>query len=342
MFPCSSPLFGYILLSVAGLLQWIQSSTGCAPAAHSSRSTASLEDMITEKLSYYREDDLISLVELSTMRDTPDCEVRRPRLGDNVEFTCQTPKKDYVNSVTLTYQGKHIYNTREAVPAPDEPNASGHNYTIRWRPKDDTLTFTIYHIDLRSSGVIKCITLPVQRPPLEQCFRLLPMITHAYEVFASKPTPLTVTEGLPVVYVFCSIRLPLPEDIYSNIDNHVMWRHNGRIVKGPTEAPYCAVMPNVTTVPTVSTTPTVTTARQFQSRRRLVPQPFYHYPSPNIHGNAWRLEYHLRPVRKTDEGWIQCLFRPHREIDEWVMQETQLSVARKTGKRHLMADTDPV
>ncbi|XP_055344501.1 uncharacterized protein LOC129592479 isoform X2 [Paramacrobiotus metropolitanus] len=140
---------------------------------------------------------------------------------------------------------------------------------------------------------------------------LLPLITRRGDVLAPLDTYyLTVSEG-DYVAVPCHIRLPLPEGIILNLRNHVMWVHNGWIVRCPAQVPYGALMPS-----------TIRSSRDVRAD--------YEWAT-NRPGQLVYARLRLRAVTRDDEGYVQCLFRPHQGIHEWIVQTTVLQVLPKNS-----------
>ncbi|XP_055337046.1 uncharacterized protein LOC129587360 [Paramacrobiotus metropolitanus] len=269
--------------------------------------------MLAEGLLNNRLDDRITLTRLAPAPSVADSVVYRPRLGDNVTFSCSVPAGVDPHHVSWLHQDQLVFQAGQPVPLPED-DTTGQTYAFA--RDNHTLFFTVLNVTLRSGGSVHCVAVPsapVYTPHRRvlQRYMLLPLVTRRSDVFANEPPYLTATEGECLI-VSCSIRLPLPDGIFRNMANHFMWRYHGRITKGPAEAPYGALMPP-------------------GDLGKVSRPPNPDFNSTNSPGQLMRYGYRLREITAADAGQVQCWFRPHREIHEWVFQTTTLVVFAKNS-----------
>ncbi|XP_055346420.1 uncharacterized protein LOC129593931 [Paramacrobiotus metropolitanus] len=297
------------------LLLQLHLSAGCSPGSPSTN----LNDMVAEAMLNNRQDDRIILTRLPTTHDVTDSVVYRPRLGEDAAFSCSVPAGIDWRSVSWLHQDRTAPSSRRA-----------NRWRCPWKtPRDrpTTSATSITPSSFRFSMSACAPAGPCSASPLVprytpytrvlQRFVLLPLITRHSDVFAPATPYVTATEGERVT-VLCSIRLPLPESIYMGLHNHLMWRHNGHIVQGPPEAPYGPLMPTWGLA-------------QWRPRDAKTEGT----DPPNSPGQLLGFAGHIKAVTLADQGHIQCLFRPHQGIHEWVVQTTTLLVFAKNITQYL-------
>ncbi|XP_055329193.1 uncharacterized protein LOC129581918 [Paramacrobiotus metropolitanus] len=291
------------------LLPQLHLSTGCPPQQSA---PANLNDMLAEAMLHHRQDDRIVLKGLPPSDSVTDSVVSRPRLGEDAAFNCSVPADADWLDVSWRHQDWTVFEAGEPFPLPEE-DTTGQTYAFR--RVNRTLFLVVRNVTLRSSGSVLCVLYPFSgRQRILQRFQLLPDITRRTDVFAGPDAPyLTVTEG-EAVTLQCSIRLPVPEKILWYLLDHLMWVHHGRIVQGPAEAPYGLPQPT-------------------GEGPRAV-EPYYIIPANNSPGILLHSRLLLRAVALTDAGCVQCLFRPHQHIHEWIVSTTTLRVSPKNTTHH--------
>ncbi|XP_055355649.1 uncharacterized protein LOC129600984 [Paramacrobiotus metropolitanus] len=262
-----------------------------------------LNDMLAQAMVNSRQDDRIVLPQLTASHDALDSVVVRPRLGEDATFQCEVlPGMDWRDVVWL-HENRIVFKSGRLLPLPVE-DISGQAYN--YSRINHTLSLHILNVTMRSGGSVQCITAaPGSDWRVLQRFMLLPLITDHRDVFfyEEHDTPyLNVTEGKHVA-VPCTVRLPLPERIHRNLHNHMIWRLNGRIIVGPEEAPYG---------------PLLSTPKLAATTRRA--------PPPNRPGLLASFVFNFRAIRLNDTGEVQCLFRPHQDIHEWIIHTRALWV----------------
>ncbi|XP_055329325.1 uncharacterized protein LOC129581997 [Paramacrobiotus metropolitanus] len=300
------------------LLTFLHMAAGCPP------SRPSLDDILDKAILDNRQGELANnLINLPELSPKPDMQmysrVTRPRLGQHAHFSCRVPANNKTNPVYWLHQGKIVFKAmptwgRQSQTSQDDTGTQ--KYSMSWGHQSGTLRLTIERVSLRSGGAVLCVRAPsdpayIGQARVLQRFLLLPLITRASQVFAataSDPSRVTVTEGDSLT-VACSVRLPLPNMIFHNIDNHIMWRHQGHIIKAPTVEPYGAL----------------------GSYHGVPSNRFNHSLTSNSPGQLFRFTYYKPAVTRSDAGPIQFLFRPHQEVDEWVFKSITLSVLPKSN-----------
>ncbi|XP_055331169.1 uncharacterized protein LOC129583408 isoform X2 [Paramacrobiotus metropolitanus] len=267
--------------------------------------------MLAEAWLNNRQDDRIILTQLTPSDFVMDSVVYRPRLGTTVTFQCEVPAGSDGRDVSWLHQDRTVYEAGQPCPLPvDDTTGQLYNFAR----VNNTLVFQVLNVSLVSGGSVQCIAAPsgpsyTSRPRVLQRFALLPLITRRDDVFVAnnQTAVLTATEGDHVA-VPCRIRLPLPGGIFRNLRNHIIWRRNGRVVHGPSEAPYGSLIA-ASGIPQATATPD----RQPTNRP----------------GQMTDDAYNFRHVKLTAAGEVQCLFRPHQGIHEWIAQTTTLTVLAK-------------
>ncbi|XP_055354329.1 uncharacterized protein LOC129599978 [Paramacrobiotus metropolitanus] len=323
-------LWQAFLCSCVILQQQLSLSAGCPSSppqpqrslsfdAEQRKAGPDLNDMLAEAWLKNRQDDRITLTQLAPSDTVTDSLVYRPRLGENVSFPCEVPAGSDVRNMAWLHQDRTVFEAGRplAVPADD---LTGRLY--RFLQLNNTLLFQVLNVSLASSGSVQCVALPsapaayAPRPRVLQRYMLLPLITRRSDIFApTDPTHLTAIEGDPLD-VPCDVRLPLPEGLLLNARNHVIWRHNGRVVLGPSEAPYGAIMPTSGLMPDLEDTAS--------SMANSTDTPFINRPGRLIPGRS-----RFEAIAVTDAGHIQCMFRPHQGLHEWIVHTTTLRVLAK-------------
>ncbi|XP_055339343.1 uncharacterized protein LOC129588945 [Paramacrobiotus metropolitanus] len=273
---------------------------------------------------HHRQDDRIVLPGLAPHHIVTESVVYRPRLGEDVTLHCQVPGSVGWHHVSWLHQDWTVFAAGQPQPLP-VMDTTGQSY--RFDRVNNTLIFVVLNATMRSGGVVECVIDPAvdqiytTRRRVLRRFLLLPLITHRGDVFAASDTPyLTATEGERFV-VQCSIRLPIPIGILENLRNHVMWVHHGRVVQGPWEKPYGSAreIPDPDDnemMPSTGNPPRVKSGHS----------EFINSPGQLVHA-----ELYFTAVTLANEGFIQCLFRPHQDIHEWIVQSMTLLVFPKNS-----------
>ncbi|XP_055352199.1 uncharacterized protein LOC129598356 isoform X2 [Paramacrobiotus metropolitanus] len=204
-----------------------------------------VNDMLVEAWQSNRQDDRITLARLAPSPDVADSVTYRPRLGKNVTFNCSVPADVDWRDVSWLHQDRTVYEAGRPVETSQDTTGQSYNFTR----VNSTLFFSVLNVSTCVGGAVLCVATPSvpsnysPRPRVLQRYQLLPLITRSSDVFAApNASYITASEGDDVM-VPCWIRLPLPEAILRNMRNHFMVRHNGRIVRGPPEAPYGPLLP---------------------------------------------------------------------------------------------------
>ncbi|XP_055339390.1 uncharacterized protein LOC129588977 [Paramacrobiotus metropolitanus] len=175
------------------------------------------------------------------------------------------------------------------------------------------MILVIRNVTMRSGGFVQCVIDPSTTRPIWysthrhilQLFLVLPRVTHRSEVFAAPGARYVIATEGETVTLQCGIRLPISERVHRSLENHVMWIHNGRIVQGLWEGPYGL--------------PWFTSGRIESDHSEFTNSP----------GQLGYARLHFRAVQLSDGGYIQCLFRPHQDIHEWIVQSMTLLVFPK-------------
>ncbi|XP_055351800.1 uncharacterized protein LOC129598079 [Paramacrobiotus metropolitanus] len=272
-----------------------------------------LNDMLAEVMLNSRQDDRIVLAQLAPSDAVTDSMVYRPRLGEDAAFRCEVPAGSDGREVSWLHQDRTIFEAGLPVPL-TVADTTGPTYNFS--RVHNTLILLVLNISMGSGGSVRCVATSsgpayMSRPRVLQHYMLLPLITRRSDVFAEPEVSyVTATEGESVT-VPCNIRLPLPEGIFANMRNHVIWRHNDRVVYGPSEAPYGFLISN-TGIP----------------QAIEIAHPNDTQPA-NRPGHLVSDAYNFPAVTLAAAGQVQCLFRPHQGIHEWIVQSTKLVVFAK-------------
>ncbi|XP_055352223.1 uncharacterized protein LOC129598376 [Paramacrobiotus metropolitanus] len=300
----------------AGCLPFAQPPSSPPPAPRitqlSRKTGPDLNDMLADAWLKNRQDDRVTLPQLAVSDFVTDSAVQRPRLGEDATFQCEVPVGTDPDgrAVSWLHQDRTVFQAGRALPV-----EGSHRYNLT--RVGSTLFFTVLNVSLASSGAVLCVAAPsgpayAPRPRVLQRYTLLPLVTRRDDVFAAPDAPaVTATEGGPVT-VPCSIRLPFPEGIFLNRRQHVLWRHNGRVVYGPSEAPYGALI-SATGLPQASV---------------MAVHPNDTQPT-NRPGQLTDDQYTMHAVTLADAGHVECWFRPHQGLHEWIVQSTKLTVFAK-------------
>ncbi|XP_055337049.1 uncharacterized protein LOC129587362 [Paramacrobiotus metropolitanus] len=304
-------------LGVVRDLAWLQLSVfsvcwGCLPLPFSLQGPQSsvppainLEGMITDAMLTSRQDERLTLP-LAPDERLQQGELRRPQLGEDATFSCEAPPGGDWRSLTWLHRGRTVFEAGHAQP---EDPAQRYNVS---RVGDRRLQLVVLNVTAYSGGPLLCVdATPTTRsytgpPRVLRRFTLLPQITRASEVFEPQlETPHVTSVGVPII-IPCRVRLPLPEAILRNQENHYFWRYKGRIFRPPTELPYGALPPSKEVL-----------TGTYNRKMTL---------SPNLPGQF--LDYALQlTVREANAGAeLQCFFRPHEGVHEWIFQTTTITV----------------
>ncbi|XP_055344498.1 uncharacterized protein LOC129592476 [Paramacrobiotus metropolitanus] len=285
------------------------SSVSACPAGRSTIikvNRPTLDDILQAGLDYHRQDDRVTLrfpgENVSAERAMAGI-VRRPELGENASFTCRVPTGSDWRSVTWLHQDRTVF-----AKGHPSPVADGQQYVFR--RDNDTMTFVILNVSLQSSGAVVCLDAAMHDPnrdPILQRYSLWPSVLLAADVFDPPMAPQTVQEGEHVRF-FCSLRLPVAQRVLDHLlRQHVIWRHNGRVLWAPAEERYASRLPAGWTGPDTSKAGEVA----------------------NRSGGTARGVFHFHEPVQADSGTVECWFRPHGGLDEWVVQSAQFRVHRK-------------
>ncbi|XP_055330582.1 uncharacterized protein LOC129582969 [Paramacrobiotus metropolitanus] len=299
-------------------LAWLQLSVlsvclGCLPPPlslprpqPSEPPACSLEDMITDAMRT-RQDDRLTLP-LAPDERLQQGELRRPRLGEDAAFSCEAPPGGDWRSLTWLHRGRTVF---EGGHAPPEDPAQRYNVS---RVGDRRLQLVVFNVTAYSGGPLLCVdATPTPRYTgqprfiILRRFTLLPQITRASEVFEPLlPTPPVTSVGVPII-IPCRVRLPIPEAILRNQENHYFWRYKGRILRPLTELPYGALPPSEEVLRGI-----------FFNRKPTI--------SPNLPGQFLDYTLELTDRQASAGAELQCFFRPHEGAHEWVFQTTTITV----------------
>ncbi|XP_055353382.1 uncharacterized protein LOC129599147 isoform X2 [Paramacrobiotus metropolitanus] len=306
---CLSPTWLTLLI----LLQ-LHCSDGCSlqqPTA------ANLKDMLTEAMPH-RQDDRVVFPGLAVNKFLTECVMDRPRLGENTTFHCRVPADVDWRHVSWVHQNWVVFEDGRPQPLPAQ-DITGQTYNFTH--VNDTLTVVVRNVTMRSGGLLQCVIDPpyTRERRILQRFLILPLITQRRDVFAAADeSNVTAIEGEEVT-VQWHIRLPVPEGLLLNLPSQLMWVHQGRIVQGPWEAPYGLPMP-------AGEGP-----RDVEADYQL---------AVNSPGQLLQVEFHFRAVTLADGGSVQCWFRPHLGVHEWIVQTKTLLVLPRNGTQK--SGIDPV
>ncbi|XP_055353910.1 uncharacterized protein LOC129599615 [Paramacrobiotus metropolitanus] len=306
---CLSPTWLTLLI----LLQ-LHCSNGCSlqqPTA------ANLKDMLAKAMPH-QQDDRAVFPGLAVNKFLTECVMYRPCLGQDAAFHCRVPADVDWRQVSWVHQHWAVFKGGKPQPLP-ERDTTGQTYSFT--RVNDTLTIFVRNVTMRSGGLLQCVIDPpyIRQRRILQRFLILPLITQRRDVFAvADESNVTAIEGEEVT-VQWHIRLPVPEGLLLNLPNQLMWVHQGRIVRGPWEAPYRLPMP-----PGEG-------PRDVEANYNLC---------INSPGQLLQVELHFRAVALADEGSVQCWFRPHLGVHEWIVQTRTLMVIPKNSTQE--SGVDPV
>ncbi|XP_055356921.1 uncharacterized protein LOC129598294 isoform X2 [Paramacrobiotus metropolitanus] len=300
---CLSPTCLWWLMLL--LLPQLHLSAGCPPQQ---ATPTNLEEMLAEAMLHSRQDDRIVLTKLVPSDYVTDSVIYRPRLGEDATFNCIVPADVDWREVAWLHEGWPVFEGGEPQPLPARVSTG---QTYNFTRLNDTLILIVRNVTMGSGGSVQCVIDPVNdlaflahRRALAR-YVLLPLITRRSEVFAAPAeTNVTATEG-EAVTVQWSIRLPLPQSVLQNLPNHLMWLHQGRILRGPWEAPYGLPLP-------AGAGPRAVEA--------------YYIRSISDPGRLMHVRLLFRSVKMTDGGSVQCWFRPHEGVHEWIVDTKTLLV----------------
>ncbi|XP_055339236.1 uncharacterized protein LOC129588861 isoform X2 [Paramacrobiotus metropolitanus] len=279
-----------------------------------------MNDSLAEAMLHNRQDDRIILPRLAPSDIVAGSAVFRPRLGEDAAFHCRVPTGVDWRDVMWLHQDRVVFEAGEPLRDTDQTwsdtDTAGQAYTFG--RVNDTLIFVVRNVTLRSGGLVKCVDghagpyTPHRR--ILQRFQLLPLITHRRDVFTAPDADyVSAVEGQRAT-VSCDIRLPLPHGVLTNLENHLMWVHHGRIVSGPWEAPYG--LPRPAKGPPRDLYSGVESGTNHSGQLAVV-----------------QARLNFASVTQADGGFVQCLFRPHQGVHEWVMQTTTLLVYPKLNPK---------
>ncbi|XP_055337047.1 uncharacterized protein LOC129587361 [Paramacrobiotus metropolitanus] len=305
-------------LGVVCDLAWLQLSVwsvcwGCLPPPFALQwplsnvpPASSLEDLITEALRT-RQDERITLP-LAANAGILEGLLSRPRLGEDATFSCEAPPGGDWRSLTWLHRGRTVF---EAGHAPPEDPAQRYNVS---RVGDRRLQLVVLNVTAYSGGPLLC----VDATPTASSYTGQPLvlrrftITRASEVFAPLPEGGTrVTRVGGSVTIPCRVRLPLPDGVLRNLDNHVVWRWMGRLYRPPTQLPYGALPP--------SQEPPIFTVNCH--RKPAVPS--------NLPGQFIDNALKVGNLPASAGAELQCFFRPHEGVHEWVFQTATITVTNQ-------------
>ncbi|XP_055345404.1 uncharacterized protein LOC129593214 [Paramacrobiotus metropolitanus] len=296
-------IFGWLL---CGLCVWqpdIQCSA-CSSQKTGNHSWNETVDFKMERALENKEDDLVTLPfpfpPVATTPAPPSGSVLRPHLGEDASFPCPLPVGGNPSGIIWTVQGRTVFEHGQPV------DLSTHYEFAQW---DDVAVLRIRHVALASSGEIVCRLEEGNRKSILRRFTLIPRVTRAAEVFA---TPLASHHEAAVgasLTISCPVRLPLSPEVVEDLDGRYLWRHNGWLVNMTREAQYM--------------TPGMPAG---WTRRRVTADPG---PLKNEEGGSFIFNLEFSVVRLGDRGILECWFRPHKHLQEWIVQSTNLEVEIK-------------
>ncbi|XP_055356289.1 uncharacterized protein LOC129601487 [Paramacrobiotus metropolitanus] len=283
----------------------IQLSGCCSPSQ-----TERLNEILEEGLRQQRQDDLVILPFDRGWGGASEpwpvynqAGLERPHLGDHVTFTCQLPHGKDGHEVSWRHHNRVVFERGQPVG----PVEDGHEYSFS--QQDNVLLFRIHNVSFLARGEVTCrdtVTgIPLQR------YRLLPLVTRANQVFATPLPSQRLTAGATLT-ISCALRRPLsPEVIQNDFPlNHVMVRHNGRLVSTrPAEALYSLPPFEPPSPEDVE----AFTAARFLNRPGFDKRIFVDKHIPNI-------------TALTGNGPAECWYRPHVGLHEWIVQRALIVV----------------
>ncbi|XP_055350710.1 uncharacterized protein LOC129597254 [Paramacrobiotus metropolitanus] len=269
----------------------------------------SLDEIIEKGLSQHRQGDLTILQfdpsweAAAQQRPFSNQEVmQRPHLGDNVTFACELPPGTHWHTVSWLHQDRVVFERGQPVPVED-----GQEYSFS--RMDDVMLFRISSVSFLASGAVTCVKTVEPNIPIKRYY-LLPLVTRASQVFYTPMPDQLVTEG-DTLTVACALRLPLsPEAVKNNFPlNHVMWRHNSRLLSTPVEAPYSHLTHRLQLSAEMRSG---FEAAKFLNRGFRSPL-IVTTSIPNISAASGK-------------GAVECWFRPHAGLHEWIVQKAKILV----------------
>ncbi|XP_055333891.1 uncharacterized protein LOC129585290 [Paramacrobiotus metropolitanus] len=258
-----------------------------------------LDDIIARAIPY-QEDDKVTLKfpQAATAKNDPVPIIRRPRLGQNVSFGCLASTDKNSRDISLTFQGRTLFQHGEALPV-----ESLNNQHYNFAQYGDSLIFQIFNVTLQSSGEIVCYEERLTKKTVIRRYSLVPLVTHAEEIFAQSLVPQTITEGDTAVFTV-AVRLPLSQRVLEKFHNQCMWRHKGRLLIVPREEPYTSSL-SPTWIPSMVQ--------------------YGEIPSKNTVGSNVSSQFTFRNAKTDATGLVEFWFRPHREMHEWIYRSAQLT-----------------
>ncbi|XP_055333908.1 uncharacterized protein LOC129585299 isoform X1 [Paramacrobiotus metropolitanus] len=286
-------VFHAVLLGV--MYRWCSTCT----VQKDSKANLLLDEIIARAVQY-QEDDKVTLKFPQAVlleKNDPAVIIRRPRLGQNVSFTCFASPEGNSRAISLTFQGQTLFQQGERLPVENVNNQRYH-----FAQYGDTLIFQVFNVTLQSTGEIVCYEGLVKKAVIRR-YSLMPLITRAEEIFAQSLVPQNVTQGGSATFAV-AVRMPLSQRVLDNLHTHCMWRHKGQWLSVPKEEPYTSSMPP-TWIP-----------MQVQ---------FGRIPDKNTVGSLL-YRFTFENVKPRDNGPVEFWFRPHRETHEWIYQSAKLNV----------------
>ncbi|XP_055333909.1 uncharacterized protein LOC129585299 isoform X2 [Paramacrobiotus metropolitanus] len=200
-------VFHAVLLGV--MYRWCSTCT----VQKDSKANLLLDEIIARAVQY-QEDDKVTLKFPQAVlleKNDPAVIIRRPRLGQNVSFTCFASPEGNSRAISLTFQGQTLFQQGERLPVEN------------------------------STGEIVCYEGLVKKAVIRR-YSLMPLITRAEEIFAQSLVPQNVTQGGSATFAV-AVRMPLSQRVLDNLHTHCMWRHKGQWLSVPKEEPYTSSMP---------------------------------------------------------------------------------------------------
>ncbi|XP_055345392.1 uncharacterized protein LOC129593205 [Paramacrobiotus metropolitanus] len=285
------------------------------------------------------EDDMVTLQFPNTATtpssSSPSGSVLRPHLGNTVSFWCPVPVGGHSSRISWTVQGRTVFERGQPVALPASQPHSHYEFA---QLDDGTAVLRIRNVSLASSGEIVCRLDEAAKKTELRRFTLIPRVTQASEVFVEDlpPSQETVTGG--TFNISCRVRLPLAPEVVENVRHHFMWRHLGRLLNAPAEEPYTTHLPaswtrtanDTRTVVDLWGRPIVNVTRG-SPLAHAVARLFRTAVSNsgiNVNAPGAVFAFHLNSTDadQGDIGPVECWFRPHRNLHEWIVQSTYLNV----------------
>ncbi|XP_055345302.1 uncharacterized protein LOC129593137 [Paramacrobiotus metropolitanus] len=284
------------------------------------------------------EDDMVTL-QFPPSATTPSSSpgsVLRPHLGNTVSFWCPVPVGGHFSGISWTVQGQTVFERGQPVALPASQPHSHYEFA---QLDDGTAVLRIRNVSLASSGEVVCRLDEAARKTELRRFTLIPRVTEASEVFVEglPPKQRSVVGGN--FNISCRVRLPLAPEVAENVQHHFMWRHLGRLLDAPAEEPYSSHLPaswtrtanDTRTVVDLLGRPIVNVTRGSPLAHSVADLFRTAVSNSGIRDNAPGavFAFHLNSTYadQGDIGPVECWFRPHRHLHEWIVQSTYLSVA---------------